>query len=241
LVTPDGEEAGVSDARAHRVLDAAGELLVALGYRKVTIADVADRAGVGKGTVYLHWPSKLELFGAVLVREGVAVGREHVAALRADPAHVVLHRTLRDSFLTVMRRPLARALYTGDAGLLGALAGDTKIGRSVVGENAAYRPRHLGLLHRHGLLADDPATDPTLYYRLGATTLGFFGNDELAGGAELGERADALALVVRRAFEPAELPGPAALAVAAAEVDALYSGLLDEMSRSLPDTPEEGS
>lgn len=231
----------MSDARAHRVLDAAGELLVALGYRKVTIADVADRAGVGKGTVYLHWPSKLELFGAVLVREGVAVGREHVAALRTDPAHVVLHRTLRDSFLTIMRRPLARALYTGDAGLLGALAGDTKIGRSVVGDNAAYRPRHLGLLHRHGLLADDPATDPTLYYRLAAATLGFFLGDELSGGAELADRADALALVVRRAFEPAELPGPAALAVAAAEVDALYSGLLDEMGRSLPDTPEEGS
>ena len=228
----------MSDARAHRVLDAAGELLVALGYRKVTIADVADRAGVGKGTVYLHWPSKLELFGAVLVREGAAVGREHVAALRADPGHVVLHRTMSESFLAIMRRPLARALYTGDAGLLGALASDTKIGRSVVGGTTAYQPRHLGLLYRHGLLADDPATDPGLYYRLAATTLGFFLGDDLSGGAELHERADALAVVVRRAFEPAELPPPDALAVAAAEVEALYSGLLDEMGRSLPETPE---
>jgi AcrR family transcriptional regulator len=231
----------VSDERGNRVLDAAGELLVTFGYRKVTIADVAARAGVGKGTVYLHWPSKLELFGAVLVREGIALGRAHLADLRADPGTVVLHRTLASSFLTIMRRPLARALYTGDAGLLGALASDTKIGRSVVGGNAAYQPHHLGLLHRHGLLADDPATDPGLYYRLAAATLGFFLGDELAGGAELTERADALALVVRRAFEPAELPSPARLAVAAAEVDALYSGLLDEMGRSLPDTPEEGS
>jgi AcrR family transcriptional regulator len=175
----------VSDERGNRVLDAAGELLVTFGYRKVTVADVADRAGVGKGTVYLHWSSKLELFGAVLVREGVAVGREHVAALRADPGHVLLHRTLAESFLTIMRRPLARALYTGDAGLLGALASDTKIGQQVVGGSAAYRPHHLGLLYRHGLLADDPATDPTLYYRLGATTLGFFLGDELAGGADL--------------------------------------------------------
>jgi AcrR family transcriptional regulator len=241
----------VSDERGNRVLDAAGELLVTFGYRKVTIADVAERAGVGKGTVYLHWPSKLELFGAVLVREGVAVGRDHIAALRADPGYVVLHRTLSESFLTIMRRPLARALYTGDAGLLGALATDTKIGRSVVGGNTAYQPHHLGLLYRHGLLADDPATQPTLYYRLAATTLGFFLGDDLAGGAELHERADALAVTVRRAFEPAELPPPAALAVAAAEVDALYSGLLDQMGRSLPegsqpesprsDAPEEGS
>lgn len=231
----------MSDARAHRVLDAAGELLVAHGYRRVTVADVAERAGVGKGTVYLHWPSKLELFGAVLVREGIAVGREHLAALRADPGHVVLHRTLSESFLAIMRRPLARALYTGDAALLGALASDTVIGRSVTVGAAAHQPRHLELLYRHGLLADDPAADPTLYYRLAATSLGFFLGEDLVGGADLHERAAALGLVVRRAFEPAELPPRDALAVAAAEVDAHYSGLLTELGRSLPAAPEEGS
>jgi AcrR family transcriptional regulator len=214
---------------------------VTFGYRKVTIADVAARAGVGKGTVYLHWPSKLELFAAVLVREGIAVGRAHLAALRADPGHVVLHRTVADSFLVIMRRPLARALYTGDAGLLGALTSDTKIGRAVSVGAAAAQPHHLALLHRHGLLADDPATDPSLYYRLAATTLGFFLGDDLAGGAELTDRAAALGLVVRRAFEPAELPPRDALVVAAREVDAQYSGLLAEMGRSLPDAPEEGS
>jgi AcrR family transcriptional regulator len=232
----------VTDERGTRVLDAAGELLVTFGYRKVTIADVAARAGVGKGTVYLHWPSKLELFGAVLVREGIAVGREHIAALRADAAHVALSRTLPDSFLTIMRRPLARALYTRDASLLGALGSDTKSGRSAVVDSAAFRPVHLALLHRHGLLADDPTTDPGLYYRLAATTLGFFLGDDLAGGADLTDRAAALAVVVHRAFEPARLPSPDRLAVAAAEVDAHYSGLLDELGRSLPDTaPEEGS
>jgi AcrR family transcriptional regulator len=40
--------------RADRILDAAGDLLLRLGYRKVTIEDVAQRAGIGKGTVYLH-------------------------------------------------------------------------------------------------------------------------------------------------------------------------------------------
>jgi AcrR family transcriptional regulator len=236
----------MSDERAHRVLDAAGDLLVAHGYRRVTIADVAERAGVGKGTVYLHWPSKLELFGAVLVREGLAVGREHLAALRADPGHVALHRTLADMFLVIMRRPLARALYTGDASLLGALASDTKIGRAVAVGAAAHQPRHLELLHRHGLLADDPATDPSLYYRLAATSLGFFLGDDLAGGADLDVRAAALGLVVRRAFEPAELPPREALVVAAAEVGAQYAGLLTEMGRSLPPhdhlvSPQEGS
>ena len=44
-------------------------LLVSFGYRRVTVDEVARRAGVGKGTVYLYWPSKWELFAAVLTRE----------------------------------------------------------------------------------------------------------------------------------------------------------------------------
>ncbi|HEY0932927.1 MAG TPA: TetR family transcriptional regulator, partial [Trebonia sp.] len=37
--------------RESRILDAAGDLLLAFGYRKVTIEDVARRAEIGKGTV----------------------------------------------------------------------------------------------------------------------------------------------------------------------------------------------
>ncbi|MGW2198666.1 helix-turn-helix domain-containing protein, partial [Streptosporangium sp. NPDC001682] len=48
------ERAGQTVGRADRILDAAAELLVRLGYRKVTIDDIARLAGIGKGTVYLH-------------------------------------------------------------------------------------------------------------------------------------------------------------------------------------------
>jgi AcrR family transcriptional regulator len=71
-------------------------------------------AEIGKGTVYLHWSSKLDLFAAVLVREVVQLTAAHLAALRADPAEIQLHRTLRNIFLLVMRRPLARAFYSAD-------------------------------------------------------------------------------------------------------------------------------
>jgi O-methyltransferase involved in polyketide biosynthesis len=49
--------------KASRILNAAEELLVSYGYRRITVDEVAHRAGVGKGTVHLYWPSKLELFG----------------------------------------------------------------------------------------------------------------------------------------------------------------------------------
>jgi AcrR family transcriptional regulator len=114
-------EVVVSQSRESRILDAAGELLLVFGYRKVTIDDVARLAGVGKGTVYLHWASKLELFATVLIRDVARIVVDQLAALRADPAEIRLHRTMRGLFLLVVHHPLARAFYTGDTELLGAV------------------------------------------------------------------------------------------------------------------------
>ncbi len=43
------------------VLEAAGELLNEVGYDKMTVEDVAARAGVHKTTVYRRWPTKADL------------------------------------------------------------------------------------------------------------------------------------------------------------------------------------
>jgi AcrR family transcriptional regulator len=46
-------------ARSHRaILDAANELLAERGFVDLTIEEVAQRAGVGKTTIYRRWPSK---------------------------------------------------------------------------------------------------------------------------------------------------------------------------------------
>ena len=70
----------MGDDKAAHILDAAEKLLVTFGYRKVTVDDVARRAGIGKGTVYLYWPSKRELFGSVLTREAARLLAEQTAA-----------------------------------------------------------------------------------------------------------------------------------------------------------------
>ena len=43
------------------ILDATDRLLARYGYRKMTVEDIAREAGIGKGTVYLHFPSKEEV------------------------------------------------------------------------------------------------------------------------------------------------------------------------------------
>ena len=43
------------------ILDAAERLLARYGYRKMTMDDLAREAGIGKGTTYLHFPSKQEV------------------------------------------------------------------------------------------------------------------------------------------------------------------------------------
>jgi len=43
------------------ILDATERLLVRYGYAKMTMEDLAREAGIGKGTIYLHFPSKEEV------------------------------------------------------------------------------------------------------------------------------------------------------------------------------------
>ena len=54
------------DARPQELLDAALDLFVERGYAATRLDDVASRAGVSKGTLYLYFENKEELFKAVV-------------------------------------------------------------------------------------------------------------------------------------------------------------------------------
>jgi AcrR family transcriptional regulator len=49
-----------------RITDAAAELLLARGFERTTVDEVASNAGVGKATVYRRWPSKDDLAVAAI-------------------------------------------------------------------------------------------------------------------------------------------------------------------------------
>lgn len=68
-------------ARRMRIRDAARELASRGGYAAVTMHDVAERAGVGRATVYRYYSSKDHLIADVHLEQSHAL----VDILRADP------------------------------------------------------------------------------------------------------------------------------------------------------------
>ena len=61
-VTP-GKMAAIAPKEAVKdaILDATDRLLALFGYRKMTVEDIAAEAGIGKGSIYLHFSSKEEV------------------------------------------------------------------------------------------------------------------------------------------------------------------------------------
>jgi AcrR family transcriptional regulator len=204
--------------RADRILDTARELLLLWGYRRVTIDELARRAGVGKGTIYLHWRSREEVFQAVSAREAAAMADAIVDAIRVDPAEVALHRYLRRLFVEAMNRPVLRALYTRDADTLGtflAAAHHHRLEESKLDVNRDY----LSVLAAEAMLRPDLRLDD-LDYTLPTIVFGFFAAEPFLPpsiGLTLEQKADQLADTVRRAFEPTDVPTKDTLKRAAAK------------------------
>ena len=68
------------------ILTAAVDLLAEIGYARLTMEQVAARAGVGKASLYLRWPNKVALVAeAIQYRSGRHTGPSgHREFARAD-------------------------------------------------------------------------------------------------------------------------------------------------------------
>jgi AcrR family transcriptional regulator len=185
--------------RATKIMDIAADLLLQHGYRRITIDDVAAGAGIGKGTVYLHWKTREQLFGAVFAREVRRAVDELHQALQQDPTTCLLHRFASAYFLAIVRRPLLRRFLLGDPDLLGKLANSPDSARDE--RHGATMHGYFQLLAQHGLLRADLGVEE-LGYAYQATFEGFLraeGGASSTAGPE--QRAALLARTVQAAFE----------------------------------------
>ena len=67
------------------LLRAAGEVFAAEGFRAASVDEIAERAGYSKGAFYWHFPSKDEVFLALLEERIDAPTREMIELLESAP------------------------------------------------------------------------------------------------------------------------------------------------------------
>ena len=80
------------DARPHELLEAALKLFVEKGFAATRAEEVAQLAGVSKGTLYLYYPSKEELLKAVIAHylsARIAATAEEVGQIKGPMAPVL--------------------------------------------------------------------------------------------------------------------------------------------------------
>lgn len=196
-----------------RLLDAAAELLLRWGYQRVTIDDVARQAGVGKGTVYLHFRTKEALFLTVLLRAHRRVVTAVVTGMATDPLDVLPSRMLSLSYLAISDDPVARALELGDAEVLGKLTREATDTLSPLAARRAEISRaYLDALRGCGAVRTDLTVDEQLHL-LGAVGLGFFAYESQAGPTDLSPTATA-GLLAHTVAAALETPDPDRTALA---------------------------
>jgi AcrR family transcriptional regulator len=105
------------EGRRQAILEAAIGVFVAQGFAAAKLDDVAEQAGVAKGTIYLHFRDKQDLFEQ-MVRAAVSPVIERLEALAKVPdlpADMVLkglYEVFRTQVLGTARKDLLRLVIT---------------------------------------------------------------------------------------------------------------------------------
>ncbi|MDX1873589.1 helix-turn-helix domain-containing protein [Mycolicibacterium sp. 120266] len=137
------------DALEDRILDAAASCVLAYGIDRVTLAEIARRAGVSRPTVYRRWPDTRSILAALLtariVRVLTEVGERGDGRAALVQRMVAVAERLRhdDIVMSVLHTApdlamvyIAERLGTSQQVLIDALAGQLKLAQ----EHGSVRP-----------------------------------------------------------------------------------------------------
>lgn len=227
------------EQRAQRILDAAADLVLRWGYKRVTVEEVAKHAGIGKGTVYLHFATRSSLFMCMLMRDSLELVDELVGAIRRRPAAMLPAEQARLTYLGVMRRPLLRAMFGRDINVLGDLAHEAAV-EPLRALKTDFAGELFQLLREHGLMRTDQDID-TQRYILNAVQTGFYLSEPLTAASAPPEvAADALSHTIRHAVQTPGSPDPGALAALAPKVIAMYEQFRGTLATAATGDPPLG-
>ncbi|MDA1266330.1 MAG: TetR/AcrR family transcriptional regulator [Planctomycetota bacterium] len=120
LTERDGDERKRLTRR--RIVRAATEAIVRHGYRRASVDSIARTAGIAKGTIYLYFPSKVDLLVGVLRSERRQQLEQLLPKLRRDLAPEVRLRVwLEEELRTRARMPVTALAISGEDEVRAAL------------------------------------------------------------------------------------------------------------------------
>jgi AcrR family transcriptional regulator len=105
--------------RPRQILSAAAAVIIRLGYDKTTMKDIADEAGVSRGTVYLYFKGKEEIFEALIYHEWLQYTQIWLKYVVADPRGGTLGGYFRATMRAVNSCPLIASVMRRDRRVLG--------------------------------------------------------------------------------------------------------------------------
>lgn len=114
---PAGKRQGASEKKRQAILAAALEVFAAEGFAAARLDDVAARAGVAKGTIYLFFDDKEHLFEQLLVNAITPVLAEVEAVISAsdmplDDVLAMIFHHFRREVLETERREVVRLVLS---------------------------------------------------------------------------------------------------------------------------------
>ena len=224
------EERSKREERADRILDAAGELMLRWGYNKTTIDDIARNAGVAKGTIYLHWKTREDLFTALMKREYIRLAEDIKQRIASDPEGGTLHGITKHTMLATMKSPLTKAVFLRDTDLLGEWIRKEAASPSY-SQQVAQSLAFVEHIRNTGVVRNDIDTRKYVYM-LDAITIGFlvidqYMPDDFKYSDE--EIVEMTAEVVERTFAPSSPISPPADEQAKQEVSKTLTSYIDNV------------
>ncbi len=98
------------EQREHAILTAARELFSQQHWDRVTIAEVASAACIGKGTVYKHFPSKEALYARLVLERSRADLAELRAVQASSPPGQAMRQVILRAFAQMLGNPIQAQL-----------------------------------------------------------------------------------------------------------------------------------
>lgn len=97
--------------KARRIREAAAQLFVEKGFDGTSVAEVAERAGIAKGTVFLYAASKVDLLALVMEDRLHQTTAAALAGLGDGPLHLELARVFSGYFALYEPQPALARLF----------------------------------------------------------------------------------------------------------------------------------